>query len=124
MAIPQVLAWFHQFKQPEIPEEVWLKCQLALIEGFTNVVRHAHRNLPAETAIELEVKVLHQCIEIRIWDSGTGFDLQSKLNHLTHTLSPQSEGGRGLLLMHKIADCLSYCRTPDERNCLLMIKEY
>lgn len=124
MAIPQVLAWFHQFNQSEIPEEVWLKCQLALIEGFTNAVRHAHRNLPKETAIELEVKVLHQCIEIRIWDSGTGFDLQSKLNQLTHTLSPQSEGGRGLLLMHKIADCLSYCRTEGDRNCLLLIKKY
>jgi serine/threonine-protein kinase RsbW len=42
--LADVLAWFGKLQPPSIPKSVWLRCQLALAEGFTNAVRHAHRD--------------------------------------------------------------------------------
>jgi serine/threonine-protein kinase RsbW len=48
-------------------------------EAFTNAVRHAHKNLPRETRIDLEITVFNARLEIKIWDWGELFDLQAKL---------------------------------------------
>ncbi|MEG4086414.1 ATP-binding protein [Microcoleus sp. POL10_C6] len=62
-----------------IPEAVLQQCKLATIEGFTNAVRHAHKNLPLETPINLEITVFNERLEVNIWDMGEPFDLQAKL---------------------------------------------
>jgi serine/threonine-protein kinase RsbW len=36
----------------------------------------------------------------------------------------QAGGGRGIAILQKIADHLSYKRTDDNRNCLLIVKCY
>jgi len=123
-ALAQVLAWFDQFNHVGMPHPVWLQCQLALAEGFTNAVRHAHRDYPIETAIDIEVKIQNQCLEMRIWDYGVGFDLNQTLAAMPPQIDRNAEGGRGLKLMQQMADTLSYARTPDQRNCLLIIKRY
>jgi anti-sigma regulatory factor (Ser/Thr protein kinase) len=43
-----------------IPEAVFHQCILAVSEAFTNAVRHAHKNLPRETPIELEITVVNE----------------------------------------------------------------
>lgn len=78
-ALTKVLEWFEQLKDLSLPQEAWWACQLALAEGFTNAVRHAHKNLPVETPIQLEVTVFAGCLEFRIWDCGQAFDLNAKL---------------------------------------------
>jgi serine/threonine-protein kinase RsbW len=78
-ALTTVLEWFEQLKDLSLPEEAWWACQLALAEGFTNAVRHAHKNLPVETPIQLEVTVFAEHLEFRIWDCGQAFDLNAKL---------------------------------------------
>ena len=78
-ALTKVLEWFEQLKDLSLPSETWLACQLALAEGFTNAVRHAHKNLPFETPIQLEVTVFAGRLEFRIWDCGQFFDLNAKL---------------------------------------------
>jgi serine/threonine-protein kinase RsbW len=122
-ALVQVLEWFDLFKPATIPHTVWLMCQLALAEGFTNAVRHAHRSKPKQTLIEIEVLVLSESLEFRIWDYGSAIDL----NNLLESLPPSTQShtsGRGLKLMKRIADVLTYTRTTDQRNCLLFIKNY
>jgi serine/threonine-protein kinase RsbW len=123
-AVEQVLDWFEPLKNLPIPQEVFWQCQLALIEGFTNVVRHAHQSLPLETPIELEVTVFNGSLDIRIWDYGQPFDLEAKLRELKEIDQEGvlSEGGRGIEIMFKLADRVSYTRTSDERNCLVMVK--
>lgn len=123
-ALTQVLAWFDQFNHPPLSYPVWLQCQLALAEGFTNAVRHAHIGQSIDVVIDLEVQVFTERLEIRIWDQGGPFDLSQKLEVLPKTLNTEAEGGRGLTLMHRIADNLSYTRTLDDRNCLLIVKHY
>ncbi|MBL1211004.1 ATP-binding protein, partial [Geminocystis sp. GBBB08] len=46
--LEEVLLQFESVKQDWIRQKDWLQCQLALAEGFTNAVRHAHRNKPLE----------------------------------------------------------------------------
>lgn len=123
-ALTQILSWFDQFKGTTISSSVWLQCQLALAEGFTNAVRHAHKNYPQETPIDIEITLFDQLLEIRIWDVGTGFDLNQRLNQMPLEIDQDAEGGRGLRLMQQMSDSLSYTQTADRRNCLLIVKKF
>lgn len=116
-----VLTWFDQFYHCSISQTAWFQCQLALAEGFTNAVRHAHKLLPPSTPIEIEVLRFAEQINIRIWDSGGGFDLNGALAQLPPAIPPSAEGGRGLKLMQRLVDDISYCR-QDNRNCLYLFK--
>ncbi|MEG4329900.1 ATP-binding protein [Microcoleus sp. herbarium5] len=78
-SVTQVLWWVEQLEYLPIPEAVLQQCKLATIEGFTNAVRHAHKNLPIETPINLEITVFSERLEVKIWDMGEPFDLQAKL---------------------------------------------
>lgn len=81
-ALNEVLQWYDQLGKLPIPKLVWWKCQLALAEGFTNAVRHAHRGMPLETPIKLEILVFKGRLEIRIWDCGQPFDLEAKVREI------------------------------------------
>ncbi|MGL5060209.1 MAG: ATP-binding protein [Microcoleus sp.] len=78
-AVAQILGRMEQLESFPIPEAVLHQFKLAAVEGFTNAVRHAHKNLPEETPIEIEIKVFNERLEISIWDLGKPFDFQAKL---------------------------------------------
>ncbi|MGK7890763.1 MAG: ATP-binding protein, partial [Leptolyngbyaceae cyanobacterium] len=69
IALEDVLAWFDQLEVPA-PKMVWYECQLALAEGFTNAVRHAHEGKPANTPIDIEACVAKTSIELQIRSNG------------------------------------------------------
>lgn len=119
-----VLSWFAQLYQPQIPQMFWSQCQLALAEGFTNAVRHAHKGQSSEVPIDLEATLTPQGVELRIWDQGPPFDLNQWLSSMPEKIDEDALGGRGVKLMQDIADHLSYERTADSRNCLSIIKYY
>ena len=119
----EVLVWFNQLYQDSVPKIDWLKCQTALAEAFTNVVRHAHKDRPLETPIELEAALSSDYLEIRIWDYGPQFDLEYKVSSLPSEVDETATGGRGLYLLKQIADGISYTRNGD-RNCLLLVKKF
>jgi serine/threonine-protein kinase RsbW len=124
-ASPQVLFWFDQMNHPPIPnKEVWWQCQTLLMEGFTNIVEHAHKNLPIETPIEIEAVRVNKYIEIRIWSQGEPFDLEQQLRQISEFDENEQERGRGLKIMSAIADKLSYEPTEDNRYCLFISKYY
>lgn len=123
-ALKSVLAWFDQFQAAPIPHNVWLQCQLALIEGFTNAVRHAHAKMPRDTPVRIEAAVSDRAIDIRIWDQGPGFDLASVLRHKITANNPDSEGGRGLKIMYLVADRLTYEPSAVHGNCLHLHKAF
>lgn len=122
--LSQVLTWFNQFYQPTIPKPVWLECRLALAEGFTNAVRHGHRNQPAETPVEIGITLGAQAIEIRIWDYGLGFDLDRQLGTKAEPLNLERASGRGLQIIQKMADVLRYETAEPDRNCLVIIRKF
>ncbi len=123
-ALQGVLSWFDSFHELPIPQEDWLKCQLALIEGFTNAVRHAHKGLPPETPIAITVTITNNYLDMKIWDHGPGFDFQAMLDHKLQTTNADSEGGRGLRIMYRVADIVKYERMSDQRHCLHIRKSF
>ncbi|WP_448524684.1 ATP-binding protein [Parathermosynechococcus lividus] len=117
-----LLEWFNRYQPPLFPLEEWLKLELALAEGFTNAVRHAHRDRPKETPIRVELSLTQTMIELRIWDQGQGFDLITHLQQLPAQIAADAEGGRGLRLLATIVDELSYRPSETGGNCLTLRK--
>jgi len=123
LCLGEVLGKYEEVKPEFINQRVWLECQLALAEGFTNAVRHAHKNLAPETTIEIEIIINPSNLEIKIWDQGNLFNLissqesNSKDNHL-------KTGGRGIEILEKVADELKYEHHPNNRNCLTIKRNF
>lgn len=109
---------------PLLPKNIGWQCETVLAEAFTNVVIHAHRNLPLSTPIDIQVKLFRDRLEMCIWDHGEPFDLQAhlaaekKFNHQFW----QKEEGRGLQLIENFTDYLNY-KAKNKRNCLIMGKK-
>lgn len=122
----QVLAWFETLKTEDIPHTVWIMCQTALGEAFGNVVDHAHRHLPDDTPIKIEVAIYSQLIQIKIWDRGNGFDLEEHLQLLPEleNIDLNAERGRGFGILQQVTDYVSYQRLENNTNCLLIFKSY
>ena len=124
-ALKEVLQWFEGLVSPLLPQKVGWQCEVALVEAFTNAVRHAHQNLPETTPIDLEVKLLPNFLEMRIWDRGQPFDIKAKLRKSEREARKnKKEGGRGLQFINKLTDELQYLNLPNHRNCLVMRKHY
>jgi serine/threonine-protein kinase RsbW len=123
-ALGQVLSWFDRFASPSISERIWLQCKTALAEGFTNAVRHAHKDKSSDVLIEIEVRKSPNSFEIRILDYGPPFNLEDKLKTLPDEIDLEATGGRGLKIMHSIADRLTYTRLKANQNCLSILKSY
>jgi serine/threonine-protein kinase RsbW len=123
-SLAQVLSWFDQLDRQSVPEIIWLQCRIALAEGFTNAARHAHKDKSLETPIDVEVVIFTQYLKIQIWDYGDSFNLEQKLRDIPEQVDENDESGRGLRLMQKIADHLSYVRVSDNQNYLSIVKYY
>ena len=122
--LDKVLLEFNQIYRDFIPCRDWLQCRLALAEGFTNAVRHAHKNIPQETIVAIEVVLRQEYLEIKIWDWGSAFDLQSFIISKARQHRGWLGSGRGIPLLNKIADRLDYLRVNGDRNCLLIVKKF
>jgi serine/threonine-protein kinase RsbW len=118
----QVQKWFEQFCLDNICHKYssnhqFYRLNLALAEGFSNAVRHAHQSLPTDTIIEIELAIFDGRIEIRIWDQGEPFNPDAIEEPEPGTLC---EGGYGWFLLRRLADKVVYNRCQDGRNCLLI----
>lgn len=134
--LPEVLDRFEKLASPRLSQQLYWECQLALAESFTNVVRHAHRDLPPSTPIDLEIALFPRGLEMRIWDCGQPFDWEGRLKDiLQHDDDPWAIGGRGLCLIHKVMDDCQYIPAGEslisqsqisywcDRNCLILCKQ-
>jgi serine/threonine-protein kinase RsbW len=119
-ALLRVQRWFKDFCQSLEADTRWVGdrfdyLNLALAEGFTNAVRHAHGRLPPDTPISIDVFLRGDRIDIHIWDQGEPFDP-------THLPEPEpgslsQTGGYGWFLLRRVSDEVTYRRRRD-RNCL------
>jgi serine/threonine-protein kinase RsbW len=120
----EVQTWFDR-SCASILETNRIRCKLALIEAFTNVVRHAHQDFPPETPIDLEVMLSLHRLELRIWDFGPPFNFEARLQAALQRIEEGdglAGGGRGLIIIYQGMDsAISHC-SDDGRNCLLMVK--
>ena len=90
------------------------RLRLALVEAYSNVVRHAHRDKPyLPVLIRLELK--ERDIIVEIWDYGDGFDLST---YLPPNPDDKQESGYGWLIMNRLMDRVEYRLQVNGRNCL------
>jgi anti-sigma regulatory factor (Ser/Thr protein kinase) len=73
---------------------------LATGEAVTNIVRHAHRDLP-HAPLQIQCRVLPDTVEIILLDEGEPFDV-NQVPHLDP--SEMRPGGRGVYLMRVLMD--------------------
>lgn len=92
------------------------RLRLVLVEAYSNVVRHAHRdqpNLPVLIRLELKERDIH----LEIWDHGKGFDLST---YLPPAPDDYQEGGYGWLILNRLMDKVEYRLQIDGQNCLML----
>ena len=123
-ALDSVLSQFNQIYEDFIPDRDWLKCKLALAEGFTNAVRHAHKELPKEVPVTIEAILKQTALEIYVWDFGHPFDLKAYIENRSRKNNNWLGSGRGVAILTQIADRLEYRRIEEKGNCLLIVKEF
>lgn len=133
-ALPEVTNWFEQFKQRGIPEQIWLEANMALIESFTNAVRHAHQDLPDDTAITIEVFVGENTLTFQVWDEGEPYDFEAALAALDKLITQpdfdplvreKQWGGVIFLRLRQWHNwAITYERRDDFRNCLQATKAF
>ena len=121
-ALDTVLYKFNQIDYNFISERDWLECRLALAEGFTNAVRHAHKHLSKDIPVKIEIFIAEPKIEIRICDFGAAFNLEEFVARKTKRTNAWLASGRGIPILLKVADRLTYFRTEQEQNCLSIVK--
>ncbi len=131
-----VQQWFRSLVARFSVEAPWIdsqfdKLNLALAEGFTNAVRHAHADLPGTTPIDIELVLQADKIEIFIFDQGQPFDPNSIREPKPGALR---EGGYGWFLLRRLADQVTYSPMSSQsasqslptngrrRNCLRIVK--
>jgi serine/threonine-protein kinase RsbW len=133
-AMTTVTEWFNQFLQSPLPHQMWMEAQVALLEGFTNVVLHAHRQLQPDTPIELKAQLFASYFQLCIWDMGNPYDFEATLAQLkllteNPTFIPQDrEAHWGSILLLRLREQagwqITYTQQPDSRNCLQIEKAF
>ena len=91
------------------PRETCADADLCVTESVANIVRHGHRD---DTTHEIGVEVLREpgALVIRIEDDARQFDPLGALVPQPTSLDEAGPTGRGLLLIRRTADTVSYER--------------
>ncbi|MBF2037266.1 MAG: ATP-binding protein [Leptolyngbyaceae cyanobacterium T60_A2020_046] len=93
------------------------RLRLVLVEAYSNVVRHAHRDNP-QLLVRLRVELQDEALMLEVWDRGQGFDLST---YLPPAPEVYQEGGYGWLILNRLMDKVEYqVKIQGQHNCLRM----
>lgn len=90
------------------------RLRLALVEAYSNVVRHAHKEKP-DLPVLMRLELVEHDFTLEIWDHGKGFDLST---YLPPDPEDRQENGYGWLIMNRLMDRVEYRLQVNGRNCL------
>jgi serine/threonine-protein kinase RsbW len=114
-----VETWLLESLKIEIGDQIdWTRqssrLRLALVEAYSNVVRHAHRNQP-DLPVVVRLELRDRDLAIEIWDHGQGFDIS---NYLAPSPEMMQEHGYGWLILNRLMDRVEYQLQVNGQNCL------
>ncbi len=90
--------------------------ELALTEACTNVLRHASSS---EDEYEVQIEIDDTRCEVRVADTGHGFDHRSFSGDVT----PSAESGRGIRLIQAVVDTADFESKPMDGMVVRLVKE-
>jgi serine/threonine-protein kinase RsbW len=94
---------------------------LAVDEAATNIIMHGYGRQGGEIDIKLSRR--GDALVVHLSDQAPPFDPTTiPPPDLTLPLDKRPVGGMGIFLMRKVMDDVSYRRTPDGSNKLIMVK--
>jgi Anti-sigma regulatory factor (Ser/Thr protein kinase) len=76
------------------------RLRLVLVEAYSNVVRHAHRDQP-NLPVLIRLELIDRDIHLEIWDHGRGYDLST---YLPPAPDDMQDGGYGWLILNRLMD--------------------
>ena len=100
-------------------EELAHQLNIVLTEAMANAIKHANRADPDKKVL-IRINVENNEIIIRVFDSGSGFDLDSIANPDFEN-QPLDERGRGIFIIRSLMDLVEY-RQADNGYVLEMRK--
>jgi serine/threonine-protein kinase RsbW len=111
--------WLLGSLETELGDQVdWPKqsnrLRLVLVEAYSNVVRHAHRDKP-NLPVLMRLEVKGRDLSLEVWDHGTGFDLST---YLPPSPEDRQENGYGWLILNRLMDRVEYRLQVNGQNCL------
>ncbi len=92
------------------------RLRLALVEAYSNVVRHAHRDQPTLPVI-LKLELQNRELSLEIWDRGAGYDPS---DYRAPAPEDKQEHGYGWLILNRLMDRVEYRLQTDGGNCLTL----
>jgi len=90
------------------------RLRLVLVEAYSNVVRHAHKDQP-NLPILIRLELQNRDIALEIWDQGKGYDVNT---YAAPTPEAKQESGYGWLILNRLMDRVEYQLQIDGLNCL------
>ena len=90
------------------------RLRLALVEAYSNVVRHAHYEQP-NIPIVFKLEVRDRDLSLEIWDQGKGCN---PLDYQMPSPQDKQEHGYGWLILNRLMDRVEYKLQIDGSNCL------
>jgi serine/threonine-protein kinase RsbW len=99
-----------------VADECVFDIELAVTEACTNVLHHA---AGTDEQYEVVVHVDEDTCEIRVVDTGTGFEAD-EVGRVTS--SNTAESGRGVFLMRALVDNLDFVSEPEQGTVVRLVK--
>jgi serine/threonine-protein kinase RsbW len=90
--------------------------EVAVTEACANVVEHT----TDEDEYSVEVELTDTRVEIRVIDTGHGFDFETLGRTEAETTA---EGGRGIQLMRALVDAIKFTSEPESGTVVHLVKE-
>ncbi|SRR5579883_324358 len=90
------------------------RLRLVLVEAYSNVVRHAHKDKPTLPVL-IRLELQDRDIALEIWDHGVGYDVETYVEPNPESMQ---EGGYGWLILNRLMDHVEYQLQVNGLNCL------
>jgi len=103
-------------KELGVEDEAIDDVALALTEASANVVKHSG----TDDSYEVQVSIENQQCEIRVIDTGRGFDSSSLAVAMA---APSAEQGRGMALIEALVDSVRFESRPETGTIVHLVKD-
>jgi len=125
-----LLDWLERHRPAAVDPLLWIQAQTALVEGFSNAVRHAHAPLDPPPAVAVTLELTPQHLQLTLRDHGAPFDItpawtlqETPAAHPGDPL-PEREAHWGLVMLAKLRSdfgwTISYDPLPEGGNLLIL----